>query len=35
MEEDIVFSALAHEVRRRVVKALGEKGRLTFTEIRR
>ena len=33
MEEDIVFSALAHEVRRRVVKALGEKGRLTFTEM--
>lgn len=33
MEEDILFTALAHEARRRVVKALGDKGRLTFTEM--
>lgn len=33
IDADALFSALAHESRRRVIKALGEKGELTFTEM--
>jgi len=32
-ELDLVFSALSHAARRAVVRALGERGELTFTDM--